>query len=211
MISNCWTWPTVSMCFHSASPVHIAALVPQCICLHLCFFLCLYFCVSASGSDYLVASVSLVCLTIVSYHCLSFCLSFYLFAYISDSPSFYLSFCLSICLSENLIENELTDWLKWRSRNSKFTGGPWLRGSKSSGIASKGPWLEIKLVRMLSVLTELVRSGWRGGHVREVVAEEEVMFTKFWTGLVFCPFESTRCVLVLFFRMNCSSLLVGRP
>jgi len=134
MISNCWTWPTVSMCFHSASPVHIAALVPQCICLHLCFFLCLYFCVSASG---LVASVSLVCLTIVSYHCLSFCLSFYLFAYISDSPSFYLSFCLSICLSENLIENELTDWLKWRSRNSKFTGGPWLRGSKSSGISIK--------------------------------------------------------------------------
>ena len=60
---------------------------------------------------------------------------------------------------------------------------------------------------MLSVLTELVRSGWRGGHVREVVAEEEVMFRSTEQVWFFVLLNSsTRCVLFFFLVVDLGSL-----
>ena len=129
-------------------------------CLSVFFLSRPYCCSSPSVSRSTSLSVCTLCLCVSVSLCLllrqffsshpriislfSFCLSFYLFACIYDSPSFslsvclsvflsvFLSVCLSFCLSENLIE-----WWTARSQNSKFTGGPWLRGSKSSGISIK--------------------------------------------------------------------------
>ena len=136
---NTWNGP-VSL--FSSFPVHIAALVPQCLGLHLSLFipcvsvflsLSVYFCVSffrltlVSFPFFLSASPSIYLHVYTTPR-----LFLYLSVFLSFCPSFYLSVCLSFCLSENLIE-----WWTARSQNSKFTGGPWLRGSKSSGISIK--------------------------------------------------------------------------
>ena len=137
-LSTVETW-TVSMCFHFTSPVHIAALVPQCLAyisvsLSVCTF---WVSASVSLTIWLRRSLSLSHPRIISlFIFLPLLLSIYMYIRLPVCLSVFLSVYLSVFLSVRLriwLTYELTDWLKWSSQNSKVTGGPWLR----SGISIK--------------------------------------------------------------------------
>ena len=114
---NSWHGP-VSL--FSSFPVHIAALDPQYLCLHLSLFipcvfvflsLSVYFCVSVfrltlvSFPFFLSASPSIYLHVYTTPR-----LFLYLSVFLSFCPSFYLSVCLSVCLRIWLRMNWLIDW-----------------------------------------------------------------------------------------------------
>ena len=110
---NTWHGP-VSL--FSSFPVHIAALVPQCLGLHLSLFipcvsvflsLSVYFCVSffrltlVSFPFFLSASPSIYLHVYTTPR-----LFLYLSVFLSFCPSFYLSVCLSVCLRISLSDEQ---------------------------------------------------------------------------------------------------------
>ena len=114
---NTWHGP-VSL--FSSFPVHIAALVPQCLGLHLSLFipcvsvflsLSVYFCVSFFVSPsyhfpffflpLLLSICMYIRLPVFFSICLSFCLSVRL-----SICNFYLSVCLSVCLRISLSDEQ---------------------------------------------------------------------------------------------------------
>ena len=116
---NTWHGP-VSL--FSSFPVHIAALVPQCLGLHLSLFIP---CVSVFLSLSVYFCVSFFRLTLVSFHLLFFlplllsiCMYIRLPVFFSICLSFCLSVRLSICLSVFLSVWE-SHWVM-NSKESKF-------------------------------------------------------------------------------------------